>query len=326
MNKTQIIALLEKARGGAFPKRNLANARAVAVALDQHGARMGLDRPHRLAQLLAQLAHESAWFKHDREVWGPTAAQTRYEGRRDLGNTQPGDGKRFMGRGPIQVTGRSNYRQFRDWCRDTLPVAAGTVPDFEADPDAILTDPWEGLAPLWYWTTRKLNRHADQGDIEMITKRINGGLNGYADRIDAYVKIALAMQGFGPRDVDGFQKAAGLAVDGIAGPKTRAAMHQRLLALNPDEPDAEERVAPVTEEKPVVPEIIDEEVKKVTRWPGWLTGLVSGLGGSVSAFLGADWKVIAAFGGVALGGVLVAVVLGPVIVRRIKAVRKAVEA
>ena len=65
-----------------------------------------------LAAFLAQVAHESGNFRYIREIWGPTPAQRGYEGRRDLGNTQPGDGKRYMGRGYIQITGRANYRRY----------------------------------------------------------------------------------------------------------------------------------------------------------------------------------------------------------------------
>ena len=65
-----------------------------------------------LAAFLSQVAHESGSFHHVREIWGPTKTQRGYEGRSDLGNTQPGDGKRYLGRGYIQITGRANYRRY----------------------------------------------------------------------------------------------------------------------------------------------------------------------------------------------------------------------
>ena len=190
------------------------------------GIGAGLNRPHRLAMYLGQLAHESGGWVYDREVWGDTAAQKRYEGRKDLGNTQPGDGYRYRGRGPIQITGRANTTDFRDWARKLDPAA----PDFVANPDLINTDPWEGLGPIWYWDTRQLNRYADQGDFLTVTKRINGGTSGLADRETRYTRAALVLLGYGPGDVRKFQTAAGLQADGIDGPKTRAALHHALLA------------------------------------------------------------------------------------------------
>lgn len=88
----------------------------------------GIDTPQRQAAFLAQIAHESGSFRYVREIWGPTAAQQRYEGRADLGNTEPGDGKRYLGRGLIQLTGRANARQARDALQgtSTLAVVGGT--------------------------------------------------------------------------------------------------------------------------------------------------------------------------------------------------------
>ena len=162
--------------------------------------------PHRLAQYVAQVAHETARFRYDREVWDGKGAQARYDTRTDLGNTpeRDGDGFKYRGRTGIQITGKANYQQFTDWARRLDPSS----PDFVADPDAANTDPWEGLGPIWYWDSRSLNRHADTGNNEMVTRRINGGLND---------------------DVRGFQMARGLAVDGVSGPMTRAAMHSALL-------------------------------------------------------------------------------------------------
>lgn len=218
----QITAATLAAIAGRSVNDNMASTIA---GLELAGVGAGLNRPHRLAQYLAQLAHESGGWVYDREVWGPTKAQKGYEGRKDLGNTQPGDGSKFRGRGPIQITGRANTTEFRDWARNLDPAA----PDFVANPDLINTDPWEGLGPIWYWDTRQLNRYADHGDLLTITKRINGGTNGLSDRQDKYTRAGLVLLGYAPADVRAFQRSHGLTVDGKAGPATRAAIHAELL-------------------------------------------------------------------------------------------------
>lgn len=198
---------------------------SVVTSLEQFGAE--IQPPHRLAQYIAQIAHESGRFRYSKEIWGPTKAQKGYEGRLDLGNVVAGDGYKFRGRGPIQITGRTNYRKFAAWAHELDADA----PDFEVNPDAVLSDPWLGLTPIWYWQVgnpigQSLNRYADDGDTEMITRRINGGLNGYDDRLSLYTTSGLTLLNFD--SVKAFQRFAGLTVDGIAGPKTRAAIHNTL--------------------------------------------------------------------------------------------------
>jgi putative chitinase len=212
---------------------NESNMNSVLVAIDHFGATLGMDRRARLVQFFAQVMHESGEFRYDGEIWGPTPAQKRYDTRTDLGNTPAadGDGYLYRGRTAMQLTGKGNYAAFRDWSA----VKGFEPPDFVKAPDLVNTDPWEGLVPLWYWETRKLNMFADKGDIETITKRINGGLNGFADRCDHFVRLGLVVLGFGPRDISGFQRAAKQygsytgAVDGAAGPKTWAALHAELV-------------------------------------------------------------------------------------------------
>ncbi len=210
------------------------NIVSTSIGLQMAGVGAGLERPHRLAMLLGQLSHESMGWRYDREVWGPTRAQQRYEGRKDLGNTQPGDGSRFRGRGPIQITGRANYAAFTRWAKNMNQDA----PNFETAPEAVNSNPWEGLSPIWYWsdgnpTSRSLNGYADRGDYEGVTRRINGGLNGYADRQARYARAALVLIGRDPGDLRGFQRACGLAADGVAGPKTLAQLHSALAAAAP---------------------------------------------------------------------------------------------
>ncbi|MDD5034978.1 MAG: hypothetical protein PHE55_09490 [Methylococcaceae bacterium] len=126
----------------------------------------------RVAAFLAQIAHESGEFRYMREIWGPTPAQQRYEGRADLGNTQPGDGKRFMGRGPIQITGRANYQTYGD----LLDLDLISQPELAETPEVAFR-----LAGA-FWKTHGLNDLADQQDFKAVTKKINGGYNGLDER------------------------------------------------------------------------------------------------------------------------------------------------
>lgn len=270
-----------------------ANMRSVIIGLDMLGHRVGLDMPHRLGQYIPQLAHESGAFRFDREVWGPTPAQKKYDTRVDLGNTpeRDGDGEKNAGRGPIQVTGGYNIRKLYEWC---IKMFGSDVPNFVANPDLINTDPWEGISAIWYWTEgnpegKSLNRYADNNDPEMITRRINGGLNGYTDRLKYVTRTGLVLLGREPDDVKGFQAWAqkqgylpadtkdAKQVDGIDGPKTRAAIHKALVALGGQqiaEADVDVKSAPVTEETVVVPKGADSPM--ITRIFGGMS--LAGLG------------------------------------------------
>jgi putative chitinase len=131
-----------------------------------------INTPLRRVHFLAQIGHESAELTYSEEI----ASGRAYEGRRDLGNTQPGDGVRFKGRGLIQITGRENYRDYgRSRGRDfTSSTAAAQL---------LATDPARAVdASCWFWGEHSLNRLADQDDVLAITKIINGGTNGLADR------------------------------------------------------------------------------------------------------------------------------------------------
>ncbi|QCM12361.1 glycoside hydrolase family 19 protein [Agrobacterium tumefaciens] len=247
-------------RAAAKTRVDESNLNSVMMVLNKYGSDFGLNLVHRVVLYLAQLMHESGSFRYDREIWGPTPQQARYDTRADLGNTpaKDGDGYKNRGRGPIQVTGAYNIRAFYNWCKrkDLNP------PDFVANPDLINTDPWEGLSAVWYWDEgnpdkKSLNRYADRNDAEMITRRINGGLNGYAERLEYYTRLGLVVLGFSPRDIRGFQgkaKAAGIYkgnLDGLDGPQTRAAIHLMLVGLSPRDGTVMVKAAPVTEEKPV---------------------------------------------------------------------------
>jgi putative chitinase len=150
---------------------------AVADAAVDTLPKYGITTPLRLAHFWAQMSHECAGFRTLHEYWGPTPAQKRYEGRKDLGNTQPGDGYRFRGRGIIQLTGRANYAAMSK----TLKVDLIANPELAADAAIAIRVACD------YWKSRRLNALADKNDIVAITKKINGGTNGLADRKANYV-------------------------------------------------------------------------------------------------------------------------------------------
>lgn len=162
----------------------------------------GILSPARVAAWIAQTGHESLGFSLTRELWGPTPAQMRYE--RDLsaawppadrtsrnqkpyelGNSQPGDGKRFMGRGLIQITGRANYR--------TCGVALGF--DLEATPAMLEGDALAARSACWFWASRNLSALADVGDFDALTRKINGGTNGLADRRERWARAKQFIKG-----------------------------------------------------------------------------------------------------------------------------------
>lgn len=126
----------------------------------------------RAAHFIGQIGHETGQFRWLEEI----ASGEAYEGRVDLGNTEPGDGRRFKGRGLIQLTGRDNYRAFS--------AAMGLGRELLSDPDQVADDPWLSVeAARWYWGKRQINAMADRDDLRSVTRAINGGMNGYADRL-----------------------------------------------------------------------------------------------------------------------------------------------
>ena len=155
----------------------LARARASAFlpALNSTMEEFGITTPARQASFLAQLAHESGQLVYVREL----ASGAAYEGRRDLGNIQPGDGVRFRGRGLIQVTGRANYAA----CGKALGL------DLLAKPEMLEQTVNACRSAGWFWQSRGLNALADAGDQVAVTRRINGGTNGLAER-QVYFKTA----------------------------------------------------------------------------------------------------------------------------------------
>ena len=156
-----------------------ANKQSVATYLPHINAAMetvAINTPIRIAAFVAQIAHETGQLHWLREVWGPTKAQLRYDPpsnlAKSLGNTKPGDGKKFRGRGALQITGQYNYRSYGKWLK--IPL--------EEQPELAELPEYAFLIAGTFWLLNNLNTFADDGDIKGITKRINGGYNGLVER------------------------------------------------------------------------------------------------------------------------------------------------
>lgn len=142
-----------------------------APRLRQVMANRHIDTPLRQAHFLAQVGHESGEFRFRAEI----ASGEAYQGRVDLGNLQPGDGRKFKGRGLIQLTGRANYGEYGR--------AIGREAELLATPELVETDPELCVDVAgWFWAKKNLNNLADVDDLTSLTKRVNGGLNGIDDR------------------------------------------------------------------------------------------------------------------------------------------------
>lgn len=128
----------------------------------------------RQAAFIAQVGHESGQLRYVKEL----ASGTSYEGRAGLGNTQPGDGVRYKGRGLIQITGRTNYMSLMM----ELDIDCIEHPEVVEEPINACR------SAAWFWKTHGLNELADTSDFIKITHRINGGTNGLEDRQQLYAK------------------------------------------------------------------------------------------------------------------------------------------
>jgi len=155
-----------------MPGLSAAKAATVLPFINAAQAQAQINTCKRKTAWLAQLGHESGSLVYMQEI----ASGAAYEGRRDLGNTQPGDGKRFKGRGPIQLTGRANYQK--------AGQALGL--NLIANPQSVATNSVGFRTSAWFWSSHGLNALADQGAFSTITRRINGGTNGAADRNQRY--------------------------------------------------------------------------------------------------------------------------------------------
>lgn len=153
----------------AMPSAGLTRATQYAAPLSAAMAEFGIDTGREKSAFLAQVCHESGSLRYVLEL----ASGDAYEGRKDLGNTQPGDGRRFKGRGLIQITGRANYEK----CGKALGI------DLIANPAALERDTEACRSAAWFWSQAGLNLLAEQDKFGAITKAINGGYNGLDDRL-----------------------------------------------------------------------------------------------------------------------------------------------
>src|SRR5690606_21276600 len=122
-------------------------------AIEQSMMEFGIISPRRAAMYIATLGHESHGFVHTRELWGPTHAQRRYEGRAGLGNMSPGDGFRYLGRGLIQITGRANYQA----------LSKGLAVDYIHHPEWLERPEDAARGSGWWWQNNGCNEIADTG-------------------------------------------------------------------------------------------------------------------------------------------------------------------
>jgi putative chitinase len=174
------VSVLADAMMNSLPQERYA---ALLPAVVQCLAESGCTTVDRVAMWCAQVGHESAGLRYMQEL----ADGSAYEGRADLGNTQRGDGPRFKGHGPIQITGRYNHAKCSEWA-----FGRGLVPSptyFVDNPQDLASDKYGFIGVTWYWTTqRPMNEAADARDLDRATRFVNGGLNGIDDRRSRYNK------------------------------------------------------------------------------------------------------------------------------------------
>ena len=154
--------------GGDAALRQARIIAAVGEVLAPTLAEYAINTRLRVAHFLGQTCHESDGFCTTEEY----ATGDAYEGRKDLGNTQPGDGRRYKGRGLLQLTGRANYRAMGK----ALKIDLENNPMRAAEPALSLRIACE------YWKSRNINDPCDRDDLMTVTYRINGGYNGLAER------------------------------------------------------------------------------------------------------------------------------------------------
>jgi len=159
-----------------YPYSTEANRLIYLPHINRYADLYGLGSYERMCAFLAQIGHESGQLHYVEEL----ASGKAYEGRKDLGNVFAGDGVKYKGRGLIQITGRANYTK--------LTKEFGI--DFINHPEWLKEPEYAVLSAFWYWKDRDLNRYCNlnEADFKILTRRINGGYNGYAERLKIWEK------------------------------------------------------------------------------------------------------------------------------------------
>lgn len=168
-----------------------------AAPLDKAMRAYDINTKARVSQFLSHIGHESGRLRYTSELWGPTKQQKKYDIASGsalshaLGNVHIGDGSKYRGHGLLQTTGRGNHVRVRDRLRKKFTKM--NVPDFEAYPELLSQPVWACLSACDYWDMRNLNYYADRHAFVTITRRINGGTNGLADRKQLLIRAEAAL-------------------------------------------------------------------------------------------------------------------------------------
>ncbi|WP_062185393.1 glycoside hydrolase family 19 protein, partial [Dysgonomonas macrotermitis] len=166
-----------------YPHSTKTNRDLYLPYLNKYFHKYGVDTFERICAFLAQVGHESGQLRYVEEIASGKAYDTGSLAVK-LGNTpEPdGDGQKYKGKGLIQVTGKTNYRKFTEWCK--INKITKTNIDFVEYPELLKQPEFAVLSAFWYWSVNSLNRYATlkEEDFKKLTKAINGGYNGYADR------------------------------------------------------------------------------------------------------------------------------------------------
>ena len=179
---------------GEIAERQLKIIAAVGEVLQSTLEEYDIATSLRIAHFLGQTCHESAGFRTTEEF----ASGDAYEGRADLGNTEAGDGRRYKGRGLLQLTGRANYRRLGK----VLSIKLEENPELAGEPALSLRIACE------YWKGRKINNACDQDDLMTVTRLVNGGLNGLEDRRQYTSRAKNALARIGGLQLSGVQTTA----------------------------------------------------------------------------------------------------------------------